>query len=69
MNAWVAIIVAIIGGGGPVVALIARLDRKNDAQHGENARTLARIEGKVDEVGGRIADHLEWHLDSKPDAD
>jgi hypothetical protein len=48
--------------GGPIVALIARLDRKNDKQHGDNAEMLARIETKVDNVGERIAGHLEWHL-------
>jgi hypothetical protein len=69
VNPWVAIAVAIIGGGGPVVALITRLDRKNDEQHGENARALARIETKVDKVGDRITGHLEWHLDSKPDGE
>ena len=62
MNTWLPVIVAVIGGGGPIVALIARLDRKNDKQHGDNAEMLARIETKVDNVGERIAGHLEWHL-------
>ena len=44
------------------MALIARLDRKNDKQHGDNAEMLARIENKVDNVGERVAGHLEWHL-------
>lgn len=62
MNAWLPVIVAVVGAGGPIVALIARLDRKNDKQHGDNAEMLARIENKVDNVGERIAGHLEWHL-------
>lgn len=62
MNTWVPVIVAVVGAGGPIVALIARLDRKNDKQHGDNAEMLARIENKVDNVGERIAGHLEWHL-------
>lgn len=62
MNPWVAVIIAIVGGGGPIVALIARLDRKNDQQHGDNAAMLSRIETKVDTVGERVAGHLEWHL-------
>lgn len=62
MNTWVPVIVAVVGAGGPIVALIARLDRKNDKQHGDNAEMLARIETKVDNVGERIAGHLEWHL-------
>ena len=62
MKTWLPVIVAVVGGGGPIVALIARLDRKNDKQHGDNAEMLARIETKVDNVGERIAGHLEWHL-------
>ncbi len=62
MKTWLPVIVAVVGGGGPIVALIARLDRKNDKQHGDNAEMLARIENKVDNVGERIAGHLEWHL-------
>jgi hypothetical protein len=65
MSAWVAVIVAVVGGGGPIVALITRLDRKNDKQHGDNAEMLARIETKVDNVSERITGHLEWHLDSE----
>ena len=62
MKTWLPVIVAVVGGGGPIVALIARLNRKNDKQHGDNAEMLARIENKVDNVGERIAGHLEWHL-------
>lgn len=61
MADWIPVIVAIVGGGGPVVALIMRLDRKNDAQHGENARTLNRIEQKVDKVDERLYDHVKDH--------
>lgn len=67
MSTWIPVVVAIIGGGGPIVALIARLDRKNDKQHGDNAEMLARIETKVDNVGERIAGHLEWHLKDSDD--
>jgi hypothetical protein len=67
MSTWIPVLVAIIGGGGPIVALIARLDRKNDKQHGDNAEMLARIENKVDNVGERIAGHLEWHLKDSDD--
>lgn len=61
MADWVPVLVAIVGGGGPIVALIMRLDRKNDSQHGENARTLSRIEGKVDQLDGRLYDHIQDH--------
>ncbi len=58
---WIPVLVAIVGGGGPIVALIMRLDRKNDSQHGENARTLSRIEGKVDKLDDRLYDHIQNH--------
>lgn len=61
MADWMPVLVAIVGGGGPIVALIMRLDRKNDSQHGENARTLSRIEGKVDQLDGRLYDHIQDH--------
>lgn len=61
MADWIPVIVAVVGAGGPVVALIVRLDRKNDSQHGENARTLTRIEGKVDKVDERLYDHVKDH--------
>lgn len=62
MNAWIAVIIAVVGAGGPIVALITRLDRKNDKQHGDNAAMLSRIETKIDTVGDRVTDHFEWHL-------
>lgn len=63
MEPWIAVIVAVVGAGGPIVALLTRLDRKNDQQHGDNAAVLSRIETKVDNVSERITGHLEWHLD------
>lgn len=61
MADWIPVIVAIVGGGGPIVALIMRLDRKNDHQHGENARVLHRIEDKVDKLDDRLYDHIKNH--------
>lgn len=61
MADWIPVIAAIVGGGGPIVALIMRLERKNDHQHGENARTLGRIETKVDKLDERLYDHVNNH--------
>lgn len=61
MGDWIPVIVAIFGGGGPVVALIVRLSRRNDVQHGENARVLTRIERKVDKLDDRLYDHIQDH--------
>jgi len=61
MADWIPVLVAIVGGGGPIAALIMRLERKNDAQHGENGRALSRIEGKVDKLDDRLYDHIQDH--------
>ena len=61
MKDWIPVVVALVGGGGPIVALIVRLDRKNDKQLGENATTLSRIEDKVDRVDDRLFQHIEHH--------
>lgn len=61
MADWIPVIVAIVGGGGPIVALIVRLERKNDLQHGENGRVLGRIEQKVDKLDDRLYDHIQDH--------
>jgi hypothetical protein len=61
MSDWIPVVVAVVGGGGPIVALIMRLDRKNDHQHGENASVLRRIEAKVEKVDDRLFDHMKDH--------
>jgi hypothetical protein len=69
----IAIAVALIGG--PLMWLLARLDKRNSRQH---AASLAVLEGtqrlveqidskvdgiekKVDVLDSRIYGHLEWH--------
>lgn len=54
MNAWIPVVVAIIGGGGPVMFMLSRLDRRNTEQHGQNQQVLTRIEDKVDRLDGKV---------------
>ena len=72
---WVAISVAIIGG--PLVAVLTRLEKRNTEQHGNSMKVLEatqklveQIDGKVDKVDDkverldtRLFNHLEWHND------
>jgi hypothetical protein len=63
---WVPIVVAVIGG--PLMWLLARFDRRNTEQHGENMRILKRVEGKVDRLDtkiDRVDDRLWTHMTDK----
>lgn len=56
---WVPILVAVIGG--PIMWFLARFDRRNTEQHGENQKVLTRIEGKIERLDERVDDHIQWH--------
>ena len=60
---WVPVLVACIGG--PVMWFLARFDRRNTEQHGENQKVLNRIEGKIERLDNRVTDHIEWHAHDK----
>ena len=63
---WVPIVVAVIAG--PLMWLLARFDRLNTEQHGENMRILKRVEGKVDRLDSkvdRVYDRLWTHITDK----
>lgn len=62
---WVPVVVALIGG--PVMWFLARFDRRNTEQHGENQKVLTRIEKKVDHIDGRLDGHIDWHAHRKHD--
>jgi len=59
----VGIIIAILGPGGIIVALIEKTRRENNRDHAKNADLLQRIDGKVDKIDQRLDHHIEWHLD------
>lgn len=56
-----AIAVAVIGG--PVMWLLARLDRNNSHQHAQNGQVLDRIENKLDRHDEKL-DRLDSKLDN-----
>lgn len=60
---WVPILVAVIGG--PIMWFLARFDRRNTEQHGENQKVLTRIEGKIERLDERVDSHMEWHAHDK----
>ena len=54
-NVPTEVVVALIAGGfSVIVALIGRLMRQNKRDHGDVARALGRIEGKLD---AHVDDH------------
>jgi hypothetical protein len=60
MQWWVPISVAFIGG--PIMWFLARFDKNNTKQHGDNMNVLTRIESKVDKIDERVDNHIQWHL-------
>lgn len=67
MTAWIVpVIVALIGG--PIMWLLARLDRRNTHQHGQSVDLLNRLDGKVDDIHGhlgRMGEKLDNHVNDK----
>lgn len=60
---WVvALSPVVIAAFGWIVAVqVKRLDQKNDIQHADNKEVLLRIEKKVETVGTRLDEHIDWH--------
>jgi hypothetical protein len=56
-----ALAVAVIGG--PVMWLLARLDRRNTKQHGQSIDILERLDSKVDRLDGKV-DRLDTKIDN-----
>lgn len=72
MNSLTAIIVAIIGGGGPLMFLMSRFDRRNTEQHNINMEILKDIRSDVRDVqkdvksvDHRLSRHIDWHSHEK----
>ena len=75
------VLVAIVGVIGTVISwFLARLDKRNTQQHGENLGVLTesrdattRVEAKVDTVvnelqrlSHRVDAHIDWHAHQAP---
>lgn len=63
MEWLVPILVAIIGG--PLVVVVQKLREENTSQHAEARDLLHKLSNKVDKVGDKLDNHIEWHL-NKP---
>lgn len=63
MPYWLQVVVALAAPSGVLVALIERTRRENNRDHARNSDLLRSIDRKVDHVGERVDDHIEWHLD------
>lgn len=69
---WAAVVVAIIGAGGPLMWLINRLDKRNSSQHAQSIdvqqQTLAQVRAARKDISRlevRVDRHLEWHAEDK----
>lgn len=67
-NGWVPLVIAIVGGGGPLVYFLERLDRRNTNQHTNNLDLLKDIQSDVHDVkkdiktiDKRLDSHIDWH--------
>lgn len=61
------VLVALIGGGGPLMWFLSRFDKKNTLQHDKNLEVLSRVENQVGSLDKKI-DHIESkviHVDTK----
>lgn len=77
MDAWIPVLVAVFGAGGPLVVLMTRFDRRNTHQHEVNIRAqertlneviaarrdIQRVEQRVDKQTERLDEHITFHLD------
>ena len=71
MAAWVYVIAALVGAGGPLAWLLDRFDKRNTAQHKDNLDLLKDIQADVHEIqadvktiDGRLDRHIEWHVNN-----
>jgi len=67
VGAVAGVVVAIVGGGGPLMWFLTRFDKKNTSQHGALTEVVYRVETKVDRLDQKV-DHIEgkvMHVDTK----
>lgn len=68
MNNLTLVIVAIVGGGGPLMWFLSRFDKRNSEQHAANMDILKDIQEDVHSVqkdvktiDARLDRHIDWH--------
>jgi len=65
LDPWIGVLVAILGPGGIIVALIEKTRRENNRDHARNTEILMKIDDKIERIDERIDKHIEWHLDKE----
>lgn len=77
MPAWIQIIIAVVGAGGPVTVLISRIGKINTSQHlraldaqsatlnevQQARRDLRQVETRLSDDIKRVEDRLDRHID------
>lgn len=65
-EAWASIVVAIIGMVGSVLAFqFQKLKKENRTDHNLVIRAITEVQDDVREVGRKVDNHIDWHLDEK----
>lgn len=65
-EAWASIVVAIIGMVGSVLAFqFQKLKKENRNDHNLVIRAITEVQDDVREVGRKVDNHIDWHLDEK----
>ena len=54
MNNVIAVLIAVVGAGGPLVWLLERFDKRNTGQHEQNLSVLKEIHNHVENLGERV---------------
>jgi hypothetical protein len=65
MNNVTLVLVALLGGGGPLMWFLTRFDRRNTDQHAANMTLLKEIKTDIETIDSRLDKHIDWHLDNK----
>lgn len=65
MNNVTLILVALLGGGGPLMWFLTRFDKRNTDQHAANMSLLKEIKTDIETIDSRLDKHIDWHLDNK----
>ena len=65
MNNVTLILVALLGGGGPLMWFLTRFDKRNTDQHAANMTLLKEIKTDIETIDSRLDKHIDWHLDNK----
>ena len=66
MMVWVTpVLVAVIGG--PLMWLLARLDRNNTDQHNSVIQKIEKIDDNVVKLRNDLSEHIVWHMQEEHD--